>query len=269
MGKREEFVARANSWIGTKKGSGDHKTILNDYNKACDKGRKADISTPWCAEFVGAVAQETNNVLKDGIGVPVDCSCGTGSHSMMAKAKSAGIWVEQDSYKPRVGDIIIYDWKDTGNPPEDITGHDHTGIVSSVGFSSFVVTEGNKKVDGVSQVATRQVAFNGRYIRGFITPVFSDEVAPTPTPEPSGYTGEFPTLPKRGYFKKGDKGKEVVKLQNLLLWISPGCLPKYGADGDYGNETYNAVKVCQSILKVKVDGLWGKASQAAAKMYKK
>ena len=109
MGNREEFVARANSWIGTKKGSGGHKTILNDYNKACDKGRKADISTPWCAEFVGAVAQETNNVLKDGIGVPVDCSCGTGSHSMMAKAKSAGIWVESDSYKPRVGDIIIYD----------------------------------------------------------------------------------------------------------------------------------------------------------------
>ena len=58
-------------------------------------------------------------------------------------------------------------------------------------------------------------------------------------------------------------------MQKVLLWISPGCLPKYGADGDYGNETFNAVKVCQSILGVKTDGLYGKATQAAAKLYKK
>jgi hypothetical protein len=69
--------------------------------------------------------------------------------------------------------------------------------------------------------------------------------------------------------KKGDKGKEVRKLQNLLLWISPGCLPRFGADSEYGNETYNAVKVCQSILGVTVDGLWGKKSQLAAREYKK
>lgn len=93
--------------------------------------------------------------------------------------------------------------------------------------------------------------------------------APTPAPEPQGYTGEFPKLPNRGYFKKGDKGTEVRKLQNLLMWISPGCLPRFGVDGDYGNETYNAVKVCQSILKVKVDGLYGRATQIAAKAYKK
>lgn len=101
----------------------------------------------------------------------------------------------------------------------------------------------------------------------------NDSVAPQPTPTPvpvsQAYTGEFPTLPSRGYFKKGDKGKEVVKLQNLLMWISPGCLPKYGADGDYGNETYNAVKVCQNILRVKVDGLYGKVTQVAAKAYRK
>lgn len=264
MGKREAFVLKAIGWQGTKAKSAGHKQILADYNRGCDSGRKADLSTPWCAEFVGACAVETDNVLKDGIGVPCDCSCGTGAHSMMAKAKAAGIWVESDSYVPRVGDIIIYDWKDTGKG-EDTTGHDHTGIVTSVGGNSFRVMEGNKKVDGVSQVSSRNVEVNQRYIRGFITPKFSDEVGP----EPSGYPGDFPTLPKRGYFKKGDKGKEVVKMQKVLDWISPGCLPKYGCDGDYGNETTNAVKVCQSILGVKTDGLYGKATQAAAKLYKK
>ena len=103
MGKREDFVMKAISWQGTTAKSAGHKQILADYNKACDSGRKADLSTPWCAEFVGACAQETDNVLKDGIGVPVDCSCGTGAHSMMAKAKAAGIWVEDDAYRPSMG----------------------------------------------------------------------------------------------------------------------------------------------------------------------
>ena len=91
MGKREEFVIRASEWIGTKEGSSGHKQIVKDYNKACDKGRQGTNSTPWCAMFVGAVAEETDNVLKDGIGVPVDNSCGTGPHSLIEKAKKAGI----------------------------------------------------------------------------------------------------------------------------------------------------------------------------------
>lgn len=270
MSLRSDFVNKAVSWLGTKKGSAGHKQIIADYNKGCDAGRTNTINDPWCADFVGACAQETGNILKDGIGVPCDCSCGTGGHSLLEKAKKAGIWVENDNYIPQKGDVIIYDWKDKGTPPEDITGHDHTGIITSVGANSFVVTEGNKKVNGVWQVGNRTVQFNGRYIRGFITPKFADEVTPpSPTPDPQGYTGEFPKLPSRGYFKKGDKGIEVRKLQNLMLWISPGCLPRWGSDGEYGNESYNACKVCQSVLKVKVDGLWGKATQAAAKAYKK
>ena len=265
MSKRDDFVRKALSWVGTKEKSSGHKQIVADYNKACDKGRKADVNTSWCAMFVGACAEETDNILKDGIGVPVDCSCGTGSHSLLEKAKKAGIWVEKDSYCPIIGDIIIYDWKDTGKG-DDVSRHDHTGIVTTSGSKSFTVCEGNKN----KQVGLRVVQVDGRYIRGFITPRFADEVSPVPTPTPSeAYTGEFPTLPSRGYFKKGDKGKEVVKMQNVLLWISPGCLPKYGADGNVGSETINAVKVCQSILKVKTDGLYGKATQIAAKAYRK
>ena len=262
MGKREDYVIRASEWIGTKEGSSGHKQIVKDYNKACDKGRQGSFDSKWCAMFVGAVAEETDNVLKDGIGVPVDYSCGTGPHSLIEKAKKAGIWVEKDSYVPRNGDLVIYEWSDDGKG-DCTSGHDHVGITSSVGASSFIVIEGNKK----QAVGTRTVNINGRYIRGFITPRFADEVNPS---VPSHYTGEFPTLPSpREYFKKGDKGKEVVKMQKVLEWISPGCLPKYGADGDIGNETINAVKVCQSILGCTTDGLYGKTTQAKAKAYTK
>lgn len=192
MSKRDDFVKKALSWVGTKEGSKGHAQLVADYNKACDKGRKADINTPWCALFVGAVAQETDNVLSGSFGVPVDCSCG----KMIDKARAANIWVEDDTYTPSVGDIIIYAWNDPKPSKDNTTGHDHTGVITSVAANSnsFVVTEGNKS----NAVGNRRVNVNAKNIRGFICPVFADEQlnpeptptpTPTPTPEPTP-TGE-------------------------------------------------------------------------------
>lgn len=214
MSKRTDFVNKALSWVGTKEKSAGHKTIVADYNKACDKGRKATTATAWCAAFVGAVAQETDNVLKDGVGVPVDYSCGTGAHSLIAKAKAAGIWVESDAYAPRVGDVIIYDWSDNGKG-DDTTGHDHTGIVTSVTGNSFVVTEGNRK----NSVSNRTMTRNGRYIRGFIAVKFADEVTP-PTPEPTPTPTPAPAPSTQTYKVKTNTGV------NLRLRAEPNTKSK-------------------------------------------
>ena len=56
--------------------------------------------------------------------------------------------------------------------------------------------------------------------------------------------------------KKGSKGEEVRKLQQALLKRGYK-LPKYGADGDYGNETVSAVKAFQRDWGLKVDGIAG------------
>lgn len=71
----------------------------------------------------------------------------------------------------------------------------------------------------------------------------------------------FPTLPARGYFKKGDKGTNVKRLQT--------CLDKIGykitADGIVGSKTISAVKNFQKKHGLTVDGLFGKQSLAALK----
>ena len=62
--------------------------------------------------------------------------------------------------------------------------------------------------------------------------------------------------------RKGSKGANVTKLQNLLM--NKGyALPKYGADGDFGAETLNAVKNFQKDHGLTVDGVVGKETWIA------
>lgn len=237
MSRRDDFVNKALSWLGTKEGSKGHKQLVTDYNKACDKGRKADVKTPWCALFVGAVAQETGNVLANGIGVPVDCSCGTGSHSLLEKAKANGIWVENDKYNPIVGDIVIYDWKDTGTPEENTTGHDHTGIVTKAG-NPFTVTEGNKN----DAVGNRSVKVDAKSIRGFITPRFADEVAPAPTPEPTPAPTPAPTPSTQNYKVKTNGSTLALRVAPnakaaLICWMPNGSKVTVDRSQDGWNHT--------------------------------
>lgn len=96
-----------------------------------------------------------------------------------------------------------------------------------------------------------------------------EDTKPEPAPSGDKYSGTWPTLPSRGYFQKGDKGVNVKRMQDVLQWIKPGCLPRYGSDGDFGSETLAAVKAVQDILGVKVDGLYGPKTQAAAKAYRR
>ena len=67
---------------------------------------------------------------------------------------------------------------------------------------------------------------------------------------------EMPTI------KKGMQGTAVKVLQRMLL--ANGCtLPRYGADGNAGAETVEAVKAFQTTHKLTVDGVAGPLTWAA------
>lgn len=68
--------------------------------------------------------------------------------------------------------------------------------------------------------------------------------------------------------RKGSLGEAVKDLQEKL--VAKGfSLPKYGADGDYGDETVTAVKALQKAAGITVDGIYGPASAKALNAYKK
>ena len=87
------------------------------------------------------------------------------------------------------------------------------------------------------------------------------------------YTGKYPDVSKikRGYFKKGDKGAEITKLQNYLNWYTDGeFFKKCGKpDGTFGANTDKYVKKMQTKFfgKAAADGTVGKKTIAKMKAY--
>ena len=163
---RNQLVKTAESYLGTKQGQSLHKLIINTFNKVKPDGWAMTYSAPWCAAFASACAIETFGVSKAKKYFPLSANCGT----IITRAKSLGIWVESDAYKPGVGDWILYDWDDSGRG-DNVGGPDHVGIVKKATKSKITVIEGNK--GSKSEVAIREIAVNGRYIRGFVTPKYS------------------------------------------------------------------------------------------------
>lgn len=93
--------------------------------------------------------------------------------------------------------------------------------------------------------------------------------APAPTPKPSPtpsrkgtYTGVIPTPT----IKRGSRGQNVQNLQKFLNWYGGYGL---SVDGIAGRKTVEAIKKFQKAEKISADGIYGKNSQAKAKVYKK
>ena len=175
--------------------------------------------------------------------MPAECSC----PRQITLWQKLGRWQENDGYIPQVGDIVYYDWDDNG--AGDNKGvSDHVGIVVSVFGNEIKVIEGNYS----DSVKYRTIAVNCRYIRGYGLPNFASRATSKEiSSKESVFTMQLKTL------SKGSRGEQVRALQFLLMGRGH-TLPKYGPDGDYGDETVKAVKSFQASVKIKQDGIAGK-----------
>lgn len=171
------FVALLQSWVGLKESDGSHKKIIDIYNSQAvlPRGYKLTYKDPWCAGTVsaGSVHLGYTDII------PTECSC----TRMIELFEKIGSWVESDAYIPKPGDIIFYDWDDSGEG-ENTNQPDHVGVVERLSGSNIIVIEGNKN----NAVERRTLSVNGKYIRGYGVPKYDAEPVAEekqPTTEPA------------------------------------------------------------------------------------
>jgi hypothetical protein len=249
MGSRQAMIAKMQSWIGKNEVDGSFREIIDIYNSHTPRARgyKLQYSDEWCAGTVSAAAIATGNTNA----VPLEVSC----HYMIEGAKAKGIWVENDSYVPQGGDIILYDWQDSGIG--DNTGNpDHVGVVEYTSGGIIHVIEGNNG----EKVARRELSVNGRYIRGFIVPKYSNNTAPSggSTPTVSGTIDELARRVIAGEFGSGDARKNALG-------------DKYDAVQNRVNEILSGTastpsKSVSEVAKEVLAGSWGNGSDRKAKL---
>lgn len=264
---RNAVCRQARAWLGRKEADGSHREIIDLYNRYRKSGDyKITYVDPWCAAFVSAVGMAVS--VEYGLPgkpyelIPSSAAC----DPMISQYKALGRWVEDDNYLPTPGDVILYDWEDTG-AGENVGSSDHVGIVVDVNGTGITVIEGNKS----DMVTYRTISRGGRYIRGYGIPNYGSAAAGatgsgqaaiildepgTPAAATPLLTAGFPML------RQGDKG-EIVRAAQLLLNGRYSSCGMWGADGDFGPATKSATLAFQRRNNLQADGIIGPQTWAA------
>ena len=237
---RQKVVSKSKSYLGCKESDGSHKKIINLYNshKPLARSYAVQYSDEWCATFVSAIsiALGYTDIM------PTECSCS----KMIELYKAKGRWMENDSYVPSPGDIVMYDWQDKGTG--DNTGMpDHVGFVVSLNGTTMTIIEGNKG----EAVAYRSLNVNGKYIRGYCLPDYASKATKPIEAVTGGVKTVKVNLPVLEY---GSFSAAVEALQMLLNCNGYSCGT---VDGDFGPKTTTAVKQFQKAKGLTQDGIVG------------
>ena len=250
-------------FVGITQGSSAHKTILSTFNnsKLCTRYTMT-VNDAWCATATSAAFIANGLAGKSGSGSLFEC-CECSCYYMIELAKKQGIWVENDAYVPKVGDIIMYDWQDDGSGDNQGVP-DHVGIVFIVNGNSFRVIEGNIS----KSVGYRDMNVNGKYIRGFITPNYSKFATSTTSNTNKPTNNSIPNISYVGkgigvataltaiYIRNGaisscsaygtiEKGERVEVLEKLsngwykIVWAGASC--GYAYTSNAGGKYYSYV----------------------------
>ena len=203
---REKIVSIAVGWLGCKESGGTHKKIIDVYNshKPLARGYAVKYTDAWCSTYASAVA------IKAGLTDIIPTECGCEKHTELFK--KMGAWVEDDSYTPKAGDYIFYDWDDSG--VGDTKGYaDHIGIVVSVSGTSMKIIEGNIS----NAVGYRNLKVNAKYIRGYGVPNYASKATEEEKEEAKPVTPTTPSTPTEDLeYKVGD----LVQFTGCLHYTS-------------------------------------------------
>lgn len=276
MSNLRKVLEYASSKVGIKEGTSSHHAIIDAYNKVSPKPASYTVkyTDSWCATFVTHVFDACGLASL----ITRECSCGR----MIAGMIIQGIWIEDQTRTPQIGDIVMYDWDGKDAWPE------HVGIVESVGSTTITVIEGNYS----DSVKRRTISRTSSYIRGYGRPNYGTSSTSTTTSSSAtgtsssantssasksiawveelqsecnaqglskqvvdGIAGPI-TLKGCPTLKAKSKGN-ITKIMQARIIVAGYSMPKYGADGDFGDETKVAVKKYQAAKGLADDGIVG------------
>lgn len=235
---REKFVKKMQSYVGLKESDGSHMKIVNIYNghKPLARGYKLRSTDSWCAATVSAAAIECGYTDI----IPTEVSC----PQMIELFKKLGEWQENDAYKPSPGDVVFYDWDDSGSGDNKGVS-DHVGVVEKVSGSKVIVIEGNKN----NAVGRRTLEVNGRYIRGYGVPKYDGKSSSS-----SGISSSTS--------KPSSSGNSSGKSVNYKVKINTpsGVNVRSTADSSRKDNIVTAIPNGKSVTITKESGGWGYTS---------
>lgn len=157
--------------------------------------------------------------------------------------------------KVKYGDVIDFDFG-----KNNLT-RQHTGFAIGRSGEYYITIEGNTSTtEKGSQSNGGCVAIRRRHYKevcSIARPKYGKEPAYT---LPGACPVDAPKLPARGYFKKGDSGANVGRLQKCLNWATGSGL---AVDKQFGNMSLAAIIWFQVKNGLTPDGQFGKASLKA------
>ena len=230
-------------------GSGNFTKFARDLDAIPGFYNTPKQGIPWCdvandAWFVYAFGVDAAKKLL----CQPDKSCGAGCGYSAAYYKAKG---QFHTSNPKPGDQIFFG---------DSKSVNHTGLVYKVDDLYVYTVEGNTSpqsgvVSNGGGVHKKAYALSYKRIYGYGRPDYDGVFYEVPDEEPEkNNKGEF-TMEMR-VLKKGCSGEDVRALQILLMgngWNGG----TWGADGDYGQQTVDAVKAYQKKEGLQVDGMAG------------
>lgn len=240
---REQTVALAMTFVGAKKGSAKHKELVNTFNKIKPHGEVGNYSCAWCAITVTAILIKAGYTPSN---MPMSYSCSR----IISDAKRLDVWVENDAFHPSLGDLVLYDWCDSGKG-DNSGASDHVGMVCEITTKGFKVVEGNK--GSASEVGIRTLSYNARYIRGFCHLRYQGSSEKIGKLDVDGSFGVKSIMRAQQYFGTPDDG--IISGQNRAYKSKLGGIVQSCITYDGGGS--QLIKAIQKLLKVKEDGVLG------------
>lgn len=209
---------------------------LGDFYNGSKQGFAwCDVFVDWC--FVQAYGAEAARALL----CQPERSAGAGCYFSAQYFKAQGRFY---TGSPQPGDQIFFSYR-----AGEVS---HTGLVYAVDSNRVYTVEGNTS-DGVFK---RSYALNDGSIYGYGRPNYGTATAaetPAPVKAPAAVKPSYEYSVQLGLLKQGMQDEQVRTVQRLLIALGIDCGPD-GADGDFGRNTYDAVKAFQQRCGLLADG---------------